>query len=59
MMLVNLFLFVVLDIIEPWFVFGSDVIEPMIVGSDVIEPMIIGGFWEVPPCLMLLALFQM
>ena len=31
----------VLDVIEPWFVFGSDVIEPMIVGSDVIEPMII------------------
>ena len=49
MMLVNLILFVVLDVIEPWFVFGSDVIEPMIVG----------GFWEVPPCLMLLALFQM
>ena len=44
----------VLDVIEPCFVlgsdvvepiiFGSNVIEPMIVGSDVIEPMIIGGF---------------
>ena len=44
----------VLDVIEPWFVFGSGVIEPiivgadviehMIVGSDVIEPMIVGGF---------------
>ena len=31
----------VLDIIEPWFVFGSDVIEPIIVGSDVIEPIIV------------------
>ena len=40
----TLFLFVVLDAIEPWFVFGSDVIEPMIAGSDVIEPMIIDGF---------------
>ena len=48
------FLFLVLDVIEPCFVFGwdviepvivgSDVIEPVIVGSDVIEPMIIGGF---------------
>ena len=26
----------VLDVIEPWIVLGSDVIEPMIVGSDVI-----------------------
>ena len=34
----------VLDVIEPWFVFGSDVIEPIIVGSGVIEPMIVGGF---------------
>ena len=33
----------VLDVIEPWFVFGSDVIEPIIVGSDVIEPMIVGS----------------
>ena len=33
----------VLDVIEPWFVIGSDVIEPMIVGSDVIEPMIVGS----------------
>ena len=29
----------VLDVIEPWIVLGSDVIEPMIVGSDVIEPL--------------------
>ena len=46
----------VLDVIDPWFVFGSDVIEPVIVGSDVIEPiivgsdvigpMIVGGFWR-------------
>ena len=35
------FLFVVLDVIEPCFVLGSDVIEPIIVGSDVTEPMII------------------
>ena len=34
----------VLDVIEPCFVLGSDVIEPVVVGSDVIEPMIIGGF---------------
>ena len=33
----------VLDVIEPWFVFGSDVIEPITVGSDVIEPMIFGS----------------
>ena len=32
------------DVIEPWIVLGSDVIEPIIVGSDVIEPMIVGGF---------------
>ena len=29
----------VLDVIEPWIVLGSDVIEPIIVGSDVIEPL--------------------
>ena len=46
MMLLNffLFLFLVLDVIEPCFVFGSDVIEPIILGSGVVEPMIIGGF---------------
>ena len=38
------FLFVVLDVIEPCFILGSDVIELIVVGSDVIEPMIIGGF---------------
>ena len=32
----------VLDVIEPWFVFGSDVIEPILIGSDVIDPMIVG-----------------
>ena len=31
----------VLDVIEPWIVLGSDVIEPIIVGSDVIEPLMI------------------
>ena len=35
------FLFVVLDVIEPCFVFGSDIIEPIIVGSGVIEPMMV------------------
>ena len=43
----------VLDVIKPWIVLGSDIIEPIIVGSDVIEPfvgsdviepMIVGGF---------------
>ena len=33
----------VLDVIEPWIVLGSDVIEPIIVGSDVIEPIIVGS----------------
>ena len=34
----------VVDVIEPWIVLGSDVIELIIVVSDVIEPMIVGGF---------------
>ena len=29
----------VLDVIEPWIVLGSDVIEPIIVGSDVTKPL--------------------
>ena len=32
----------VLDVIEPCFVLGSEVTEPIIVGSDVIEPIVVG-----------------
>ena len=58
----------VLDVIEPWIVLGLDVIEPIMVGSDVVDPFCwfrcyrtydCWWVWEVPPCLMLLALFKM